>query len=192
MHALFNHINQYGEISTGEFEYLLSHFVYKRIRKRHFLQQEGTITTDMAYLLKGAMRQYYTDEKGVDHILSLYIENSWIGDRESIATCSPSLYCIDAWEDCEVLVISKENILHLRKKIQAFNTLLLILDEVNMIQIQRRLTYSLCFSAAMRYRSFVDNYPELATRFPQHIIASYLGITKDTLSRIGRKLRKKD
>ncbi len=190
MHPLFHYINEYAIISEEDFKILLSHFIQKRIRKKQYLLEEGEICKHMAFIIKGAMRQYYMDEKGVEHIVDLYVENWWAVDRESFVMCIPSIYSIDAWEDCEVLLISRENTLKLRNQCRAFNELVLKLDELNTIAAQKRITYSISFTVEMRYKYFVDNYPYFVDRFPQHIIASYLGITKDTLSRVRKKFLK--
>lgn len=191
MHPLFHYINKYAIISEEDFKVFLSHFTQKKIKKKQYLLEEGEISKYMAFIVKGSMRQYYIDEKGVEHIVNLYIENYWAVDRESFVMCTPSIYTIDAWEDCEVLLISRENTLKLRDQCRAFNELLLKLDEQNTISSQKRITYSISFTAEIRYRYFIDNFPYFVNRFPQHIIASYLGITKDTLSRVRKKTLKK-
>lgn len=190
MHPLFHYINKYAIISEEDFKVFLSYFTHKKIRKKQFLLEDGEISKHMAFIMKGAMRQYYIDEKGVEHIVNLYVENWWAVDRESFVMCTPSIYTIDAWEDCEVLLVSKENALKLRNQCPAFNELLLKLDELNTIATQKRITYSISFTAEIHYKYFVDNYPYFVDRFPQHIIASYLGITKDTLSRVRKKMLK--
>jgi len=187
MRALFDYINQYTTISKEDFLTIKRYFIQEKLKKKQCLLLEGEICKYVAFIVKGAMRQYYVDEKGVEHVINLFIENWWAGDRESFVMATPSIYSIDAWEDCDVLLISRENVLKLRSQFTAFNELLLKLDERNAIATQRRLTYSITFSAELRYKSFVDNYPYFVARFPQHIIASYLGITKDTLSRVRKK-----
>ncbi len=187
MRALFDYINQYTTISKEDFLTIKRYFIQEKLKKKQCLLLEGEICKYVAFIVKGAMRQYYVDEKGVEHVINLFIENWWAGDRESFVMATPSIYSIDAWEDCDVLLISRENVLKLRSQFTAFNELLLKLDERNAIATQRRLTYSITFSAELRYKSFVDNYPHFVTRFPQHIIASYLGVTKDTLSRVRKK-----
>ncbi len=191
MHPLFNYINQYTIISEEDFKVFKRLFIQEKIKKKQCLLSEGEICKYVAFIVKGAMRQYYVDEKGVEHVINLYIENWWVGDRESFVMSTPSIYTIDAWEDCDVLLISRENMLKLRSRYPAFKELLLKLDEQNTIATQRRITYSISFSAELRYKSFVDSYPYFVARFPQHIIASYLGITKDTLSRIRRQMKEK-
>jgi CRP-like cAMP-binding protein len=193
MHPLFNYIKEYASTSISEedFDIFLSHFIKKKIRKKQYLLEDGEICKYFAFIVKGAMRKYYIDEKGIEHIVNLYIENWWAGDRESFVMSTPSIYHIDAWEDCEVLLITRESVLELTQQFPAFNELLLKLDERNNIATQRRITSSISFTAEKRYADFVDCHPYFLHRFPQHIIASYLGITKDTLSRVRRKAFKK-
>lgn len=193
MHPLFIYINNYlsTSISEEDFETLLSHFVHKTIRKKHYLLEEGEICKNLAFILKGSMRKYFIDEKGVEHVINLYIENWWAGDRESFSMLTPSLYNIDACAECEVLLISKENASKLLAECPAYNEFSLKLDERNHIASQQRITSAISFTAEKRYRDFVERHPYFVQRFPQHIIASYLGITKDTLSRVRRTVLRK-
>lgn len=189
MHPLFDYINQYATTSLTEEEFAVfkDYFEYKKIRKKQFLLQEGEVCRHFAFILKGAMRQFYVDDKGVEHVVSLYIENWWAGDRESFAMLTPSEYYIEAWEECEVMLITLENKQKLCMSFPAFNELLLKLDERNSIANQRRITSTISMPAEKRYKRFLEVYPHFIERFPQHIIASFLGITKDTLSRIRKK-----
>jgi CRP-like cAMP-binding protein len=141
-----------------------------------------------AFIVKGAMRQYTVDDKGVEHFVRLSIENWWVNDRESYLMLTPSIYNIDAWEDTEMLLLTRDNFLEHLSSIPAINEMAKNLDERYFIASQKRLNASISFSAEKRYAEFVKAYPELLNRFPLHIIASYLGITKETLSRI-RALR---
>ena len=145
--------------------------------------QEGEVCKYMAFIVKGAMRQYSVDDKGGEHIVRLSIENWWVGDRESFTMLTPSVYNIDAWEDTDVLLITKADFNFLGS-IPAMNELTKSLDERHSFALQKRINASLSLSAEHRYIELVNTYPEFLQRFPQHIIASYLGITKETLSRI--------
>lgn len=189
VHPLFRYINTYAStlISEVDFNALLAHFTPKKIRKKQFFLQEGKQCRHFAFILEGAMRQYYVDRKGVEHVVNLFIENWWAGDRESFVMSTPSAYHIEAWEDCEVLLITRESVLELTKRFPAFNEMQLKLDEKNNIATQRRVTSSISFTAERRYADFVECRPYFVNRFPQHVIASYLGITKETLSRVRKK-----
>jgi len=194
MHELLiKYINSYSttQLSDSEMELIKNAFVPKKIRRRQYFLQEGQVCKYGAFIVKGAMRQYSVDDKGVEHVVHLLIENWWAGDRESFVMLTPSVYNIDAWEDTEALLITKADVQNLLNQIPAMVEMVRKLDEKNFIATQRRLNASISFSAEERYSAFESNYPEFLQRFPQHIIASYLGITKETLSRIRKQLVKK-
>lgn len=142
-------------------------------------------------MVKGAMRQYSVDDKGVEHIVHLAIENWWVGDRESWVMLTPSIYNIDAWEDTEMLVATRADTLRLVQEVPACNEMVRRMDEMHSIAAQKRANATVSLPADKRYIEFANCYPEFIQRFPQHIIASYLGITKETLSRVrNRSVRK--
>jgi CRP-like cAMP-binding protein len=145
---------------------------------------EGKVCKYGAFIVKGAMRQYSVDDKGAEHFVHLFIENSWAFDRESFVMLTPSIYNIDAWEDTEMLLITRADYLNLLNSIPAMVEMSRKMDERNIIATQGRLNSTISFSAEKRYADFSSRHPEFLQCFPQHIIASYLGITKETLSRI--------
>jgi CRP-like cAMP-binding protein len=187
MHQIIiQYINKHNiEPLTKEEEVLVvSSFQLKKLRKKQYFLQEGEVCKYTGFIIKGAMRQYSVDENGIEHILHLYTENYWATDRESSVMLTPSRYNIDAWEDTELLVISRAEMLELMEKIPALVRMFQKLDERNSIASHRRLNSSISSNAKERYREFAENHPQFIQRFPLHIIASYLGITKSTLSRI--------
>lgn len=109
--ALRNYINKYAstEVSDEEFERIENKFTAKHVRKNQYLLQEGEVSKYAIFIVKGALRQYSIDQKGVEHIVNLCIENWWVGDRESFTMLTPSNYNIDAVEDSDVLLITKAN-----------------------------------------------------------------------------------
>jgi len=194
MDQLFDYINRYAPngISKEDFEVVKGFFTSKRLRKRQYFLQEGDVCKHFGFILKGAVRQYTIDDKGNEHIVQLAVENWWVGDRESYTMGTPSLYTIDAWEATDLLLISRQDVLELLQRCPAFSDMVKIMDDRNHIANQRRIASSISASAEKRYTDFLSSYPNLVERFPQHIIASYLGITKDTLSRVKRQLLLKD
>lgn len=193
MERLFDYINKYspGGITAGDFEIFISYFTPKKIRKRQYFLQEGDVCKYFGFIVSGAMRQYYIDDKGAEHIVQLAVENWWVGDRESWTLFTPSIYNIDAWEDTDLLIITRANALELLKKFPAFAETTRVMDDKNNIANQKRITSTISSASEKRYTDFAECYPELLARFPQHLIASYLGITKDTLSRVKRQLLRK-
>jgi CRP-like cAMP-binding protein len=183
---LFNYINNYASTSLNEEEkeIIEATFQPKSLRKRQYFLQEGDVCKYGGFLVNGAMRQYTVDEKGVEHMVQLFIENYWVSDRESMSRLTPSIYNIDAWEDSDLLIATRAGFLDLRKRVPSFAETLTVMDERHAIASQRRLNSTLSNSAEKRYEEFANNHPQFIQRFPQHLIASVLGITKETLSRI--------
>ena len=137
------------------------------------------------------MRQYTVDDKGEEHILRLLIENWWAADRESLMRQTPSIYFIDAWEESLALLVSKDDLTDMINNIPALSEWARALDVNFAISSQRRLGAALSLSAEERYHDLEKTYPEFIQRFPQHTIASYLGINRETLSRIRSRCLKK-
>jgi CRP-like cAMP-binding protein len=177
-------------LTRADEELIVNSFIPKKIRKRQYFLQEGEVCKYMAIILKGAMRQYSVDEKGVEHIVRLCIETWWVGDRESFTMLTPSVYNIDAWEDTDALIITKADMTRLGS-IPAINEMSRKLDENHAFALQKRVNASISLTAEQRYTQLEHDYPEFLQRFPQHLIASYLGITKETLSRIRSNSMKK-
>lgn len=191
--ALLKYINNYTPVplSESEFELIKSAFVPKKLKRKQFFLQEGEVCKWFAFIVKGAMRQYLVDDKGVERIVHLGIENWWVGDRESWVMLKPSIYNIDAWEDTEMLLITRADALKLVQRFPVFDEMVRGMDERSNIAAQKRITSSISYTAEKRYADFVISHPDFLQRFPQHIIASYLGVTKDTLSRIRKQAFKK-
>ena len=190
--ALINYIKQRSTtpLSSPDIEVLKKVFIPKKYRKRQYFLQAGEVCKHTAFVVKGAMRQYSVDEKGAEHIVRLSIENWWVGDRESAFNLTPSIYNIDAWEETDVLLITGADMREIRS-VPAVNEMTLTLDNNHAFALQRRVNASISLSAEQRYADLLKTYPEFLDRFPQHIIASYLGITKETLSRVRHNAVKK-
>jgi CRP-like cAMP-binding protein len=160
------------------------------MRKRQYFLQSGEVCKYMAFIVKGAMRQYSVDDKGAEHMVRLSIENWWVGDRESFTMLTPSIYNIDAWEEADLLIITKADMGRINS-IPAISEMARQLDYNHAFALQKRVHSSLSDSVERRYADLAKTYPQLLERFPQHIIASYLGVTKETLSRIRHSAAKK-
>jgi CRP-like cAMP-binding protein len=183
---LIKYINSFATtpLTSNEVELIKNTFEYKKIRKRQYLLQEGAVCKYAAFIVKGAMRQYSVDDKGLEHIVRLSIENWWAVDRESYVMLTPSPYNIDAWEDTDALLGTRADLLILSNNIPAFREMTRKLDERHAFASQKRLNAAISMTAEQSYSNLANTYPEFLQRFPQHVIASYLGITKETLSRI--------
>jgi CRP-like cAMP-binding protein len=190
---LIKYFNSYTTtpLTEEETDYIQGFFTPKKFRKRQYFLQEGEVCKNTAFIIKGAMRKYRVDDKGEEHIIRLYIENWWASDRESVAKGTPSEYFIDAWEDTECLITSKADLGHLADTIPTLGVWVRKLDANFAIATQRRISSAISLSAEERYYDLEKTNPEFLQRFPQHIIASFLGINRETLSRVRSRGLKK-
>ena len=171
-------------ITDEEFELIKSLGILKKLRKRQYLLQEGDIWKYDAFVCKGCLRTYRVDDKGQEHMLGFSIENWWTGDRESLLVGTPAQSNIDALEDSVVLLFTHDNFLHICHELPAFNELMNGLLARSFVALQNRIHASISYTAEEKYQNFLKTSPQLANRVPQSMIASYLGISAETLSRI--------
>jgi CRP-like cAMP-binding protein len=177
-------------LSEEQWDLIMTNMPAKCFRKKQYFLQEGDICKYFGFIISGAMRQYTVDDKGIEHIIRLSLEDWWVGDRESWTMLTPSIYNIDAWENTEVLLVTKADLVRLCNAIPAFNEMVNSIIENYTIAIQKRVNAAISMPAHKRYEDFARNFPEFLQRFPQHVIASYLGITKETLSRVRKQTLK--
>lgn len=188
--AFQQYITERSNVSEADLLQIAAVCQYKKLRKRQYLLQEGDVWKYNAFIVKGCVRTYTVDEKGNEHILNFAIENWWTGDRESLQTGNPSAYNIDALEDAEIILITKTNFDQLCSDIPAFNDMVNAILQKSFVASQRRIHTFLSLGAEEKYQQFLERYPQLAMRVPQGMIASYLGITAETLSRVRKQAAK--
>jgi CRP-like cAMP-binding protein len=160
----------------------------KKLRKKQYLLQEGDVCKFISFVEKGALRSYSIDEKGVERIIQFALEGWTISDLYSFLTAEPATYNIDALEDSELLLISKSAHEELLQKMPKYESWMRIQITNAYIAMQRRLTSIISLSLEERYASFTSVYPDIVQRVPQHMIASYMGLTPETLSRVRKKM----
>lgn len=186
MDAFRKYIDSRVTITDEEFARLVAGASIKKLRRRQYLLQEGEVWRYNAFVLSGCLRTYSIDEKGQEHINGLAIENWWPGDCESLATGIPSKYNIDAIEDSEVLLIPKEHFDRMCDEIPTLKDMVNQMFRKGFIAAQNRINAFMSYTAEEKYAFFVRQYAAFANRVPLGMIASYLGITRETLSRIRR------
>jgi CRP-like cAMP-binding protein len=191
---LFKYFSRHKVTSFTDDEIDLIHHYFKpkKFRKRQYFLQEGEVCKYAAFIVKGAMRKYKVDEKGEEHFIRLCIENWWVFEHESAMNGTPSNYFIDAWEDSECLLISKIDLVDLQVQVPAIFKMMTTLESNFAVALQKRIDAAISLSAEERFHDFEKTQPEILQRFPQHIIASYLGINRETLSRIRCRNTKKE
>lgn len=186
----FEKFNERTPLSEADKAMIASHLSVKKLRKKQFLLQEGEVCANTMFVQKGMLRAYTIDENGNEHITQFAPEGWHIADLYSFFTQETSVTYIDAVEDTEVVLITKENHETLLQQSRCYErfTRKLITDAY--IALQQRFNASLSSSPDMCYGDFIEKYPDIANRVPQHMIASYLGLTPETLSRVRRRMAK--
>lgn len=179
------------KLTDEDIDLIRNAFAYKKLRKHQYLLQEGEVCKTAGFIMSGALKQYTVDESGKEDILGLYIENWWAGDRESFMNGTPSPYFIDAFEETEMLVVVKDSFFQKLGEQRFMTDLMRSLTEKQSLQLLKRVHTTKTMTAERRLADLEKTYPEFLQRFPQHIIASYLGMTKETLSRIRGNYQKK-
>ena len=185
---LHQKINAIISTTEEEFDYCKTLFLPKKLRKRQYLLQEGDVCKYQAFVEKGMLRSYIIDEKGTEHILQFASEGWWIADLSSYLTGDSSLFNLEALEDSELLLLSKPSWDKLMEAIPGFEHYFRIIIQNHLITTQKRLMQSHTETAEEKYLKFTQTYTDCIQRVPQRMIASYLGISRETLSRLRNKL----
>ncbi|HPW89652.1 MAG TPA: Crp/Fnr family transcriptional regulator [Kaistella chaponensis] len=167
-------------------------YVSKKVAKNEFLLREGEICLDTFFVEKGLLRMFSLDKNGKEHVIQFAPENWLISDRSSLNFNEKSKFYIEAIEDTEVFILGNdfftkmiENYPHIAER----NDLLL---QKHIRNLQNRVNSLLADTAEERYMNFIKMYPDILLRVPQWMVASYLGITPESLSRVRKELARKN
>lgn len=185
---LISSIEKHINLTEKEKEQFLSLLQVKKVRKKQYFLQEGEVCKHNAFVNKGCLRSYIVDNNGFEHILQFAIEGWWVGDIMSFKNGTPSTQNIDALEDTEVLMLTKETQQELFDKCSKFERYFRIIMENSLIAHQTRILENISLPAMDRYKNFAKRYPAFIQRLPQTQIASYLGITPEFLSKIRHQM----
>jgi len=180
-----------GEFAQSELDLIKSVSVLKRVRKNQYLLEEGQISNFSGFVVKGSFRLFRVGEDGQEHIMKFAIENWWISDYTSFMSGQPSNCYIEALENSEVIWFAKDKWDYLINTIPNFKQMIEKLTARNFEAHQNRIYSNISESGELRYENFVAAYPTLYNRVPLYMIASFLGLTRETLSRIRKQMSKK-
>ena len=184
----FQKFNEKVQLTEQEQERLKKYLTFKKLRKKQYLLQEGDVCKTIAFVEKGALRAYSVDENDAERIIQFGLEGWTISDLYSFLTEEPATYNIDAIEDSELVLISKSAHEELLQTMPKYETYTRLNITGAYLAMQKRLTSIISSSVEERYAEFVALYPHIAQRVPQHMIASYMGLTPETLSRVRKRL----
>ena len=191
MHAvLLQEFKKHINLTTEEEELITASFRYKKVRRNQVLVQPPDNALYEHYVISGCLVEYYLDDNGIQHTLIFAPEGWWTTDLHSFLNGQPSRYHVEALEDCELLIVTKEALDKLLNKIPALNAYFRILYQNAIMGLEERVLNILSTKVEERYLRLVKKYPQLENRLPQYWIASYLGVTPEFFSRVKSRIHK--
>lgn len=192
--VLQNHIEHTlgSSITDEDFNTFCGLTFEKSFDKKQFFVEPGSPCNYQYFILEGSCYSYYVNEKGDKNAIQLAIENHWITDSSSFFTNKPAVSTIETLEPTRVLLLSKENLNKLCKTSPIFDRYFRILLQNAMSALYQRIAKTNSEDAEYRYKEFSKLYPHFVQRIPQFLIASYLGVKPQSLSRIRREMLLKD
>jgi len=189
MKEFISYLLQFGQLNQQQIDLIQSKGVFKEIKKDDYFQEAGKIPREVGFLTEGIIRICYYNNKG-DEITKYFIdENNLIVDINSYNQNIPSSGYIQAITDCKFIVFSKEAMKDLSMTILIWDDLINKIMNKALIEKVNKISPMLAEQATERYRTFFTKFPTLANRIPLSYLASYLGITQSSLSRIRKNLR---
>jgi CRP-like cAMP-binding protein len=185
---LLQNISKKGvHLSHDEILIVQSLFTHKKLRKNQYILQQGDVARYETFVVSGLTRTYEVDDSGQEHVLFFGPEDWWVGDLYSFLSGTASAYNVDCLEATEVLQISRQNLDRLYEQVPKMNLYFRLLLQNAFIAVTQRISSTLSKPALQRYQEFLEKYPHIEQRIPNHQIASFLGITPQSLSRLRRE-----
>ena len=166
----------------------LSKVKFRKYLKGQFVVQNGDICRHESFVLSGCLKTFYIDNDGHEHIVMFAIEDWWTADLGSFISQTPADLNVQCLEDSELIQISYNDLQQLYIEIPKLERFFRIIIQNAFVAAQKRIINNLSLPAMERYIRFRDQYPKIEQRVPQYMIASYLGITKEFLSKIRAQL----
>jgi len=182
--TLRKHIEKIVPLTDDEFAFVWGHFTSRKYKKHQFLIQEGEAVKYHYFVLSGLLKLVYTDEAGKEHIVSFAMEDWWESDFYAFYTQTKATMSLECLEDTEVLCLSLEDYKKLCDGLQKMVRFFLEKANFGFIGSQRRIISWLTLSSKERYEQLLKQYPSLIQRVPKSLLAAYLGVSRETLSRL--------
>lgn len=189
---LLNYINNYISLTDEEVLYLESKISIRSYLKGQYIVQHGDVCKYSCFVLSGCTKTFYVDNDGQEHILMFSIEDWWTSDMGSFITQTPADFNVQCIENSELVLFSMDAIEDLYEKIPKLERFFRQIIEKGFVASQKRIVRNFSLSAKDKYLYFREQYPKIEQRIPQYMIASYLGITKEFLSKIKSQLALED
>jgi len=184
---LRKHFEELVSLSDQEFAGFRSYFKFKKLKKHEYLIHDSEMVSEIYFVVKGLLKASYIDAHGKEHIMQFAMENWWVSDFQAFYTAVPAVTSIECLEDVELYTLSKSDLEKLCAENHKVEHFFRVKNSLGYVALQKRILSLLTTDARERFEQFSLQYPTLNQRVPKTIIAAYLGISRETLSRITRK-----
>ena len=185
---LKKHLEEIIPLTDQEFELIIAHFRLKKLKKHQYLIQEDEPVKNIYFVIKGLLKATFTDANGKEYIIQFAMENWWISDFRAFYSNVNSITNISCLEDVELLTITKENLDKVCAEHHKMEHFFRVKNSFGYIALQQRILSLLSTSPRERFEQLSQQYPQLTQRVSKTIIAAYLGISRETLSRLSAKV----
>lgn len=185
--AILDYVSRHITLTEKEQQQFLGYITERRILKKQYFLQAGDVCAYQSMVAGGCLRVFFADPAGTEHTMQFAIENWWVADLGSFITGKPALYHIQALEDSVLLQLHRDDMEGMYAAIPKLERFFRIIVQNGYIAAQNRIISNLSEPAEVRYNRFRDTYPQIDNRVPQYMIASYLGITPEFLSKIRKR-----
>jgi CRP-like cAMP-binding protein len=181
---LREHIEKIIPLTDDEFALVLTHFTLKKFKKHQFLIQEGDAVKYSYFVVSGLLKLVYTDNTEKQHIVSFAMEDWWESDFYAFYTQTKATMSLECIEDTEVFCLSFEGYKNLCNVLQKMERFFLEKSNFGFLGAQRRIISLITANAKERYEQLLKQSPSLVQRVPKGLLATYLGVSRETLSRL--------
>jgi CRP-like cAMP-binding protein len=181
---LYQNFNRYTHVSKEDFELIETYLIKRHVKKKRAILNQGEISRYLFFVLNGSLRSFTVDQSANEHIMQFAFEGHWVSDLSSFITQAPGEMVIEAIEDSEVLILPHHELEMLLGKIPALEKFFRQLYQRAYVALQKRVNMRDSTTAKERYQELISKHPNIAKRVPLLYIASYLGITAESLSRV--------
>lgn len=171
-------------LTDEEFQFVMTHFTARSFKKHQYVVQAGNPAPNDHFVVQGLLKSFYIDDLGKTHILQFAMEDWWISDPQAYHNKVTATLNIDCLEDTQLFFISIDNREKLCADLQKMEYFFMKKTTAGYIALQRRILSLMSQKAEERFNQFIQLYPTLLQRVPKALIASYLGISRETLSRM--------
>ncbi|KJD34441.1 catabolite gene activator protein [Tamlana nanhaiensis] len=181
---LLNYIKKEIDLTPDEEALLTQKVIFRTYLKNQFIIQQGDVCKFQCFVISGCTKTFYADDDGQEHIMMFSIEDWWASDMGSFITQTAADFNVQCLEKTQVAMFDYHDMETLCKEIPKLERFFRIIIQRGFVSLQKRLIRNFSLPAKERYLYFRNQYPKIEQRIPQYMLASYLGITKEFLSKI--------